>query len=156
MHYIQGKDRFQITFSSLDGQICKDNPVRVIDAFIEKLDLELLGFVSKPPKPKVDQEQKTSNPMDGRPSFHPKTLLKLYFYGYFNGIRSSRRLERECGRNIEVRWLIGELAPNYHTIADTSTSSAQASVRTIPELSKTALNSTQASSKMQDLSVVKP
>lgn len=56
--------------------------------------------------------------MDGRPSFHPKTLLRLYFYGYFNGIRSSRRLERECGRNIGVRWPIGELVPNYPTIAD--------------------------------------
>lgn len=56
--------------------------------------------------------------MDGRPSFHPKILLKLYFYGYFNGIRSSRRLERECMRNIEVRWLINGLTPNYHTIAD--------------------------------------
>ena len=118
MNHIQGTDRHQITFSSLDEQICKENPVRIIDAFVEKLDLGLLGFVSKPPKSNDGQEQKTSNPMDGRPSFHPKTLLKLYFYGYFNGIRSSRRLERECSRNIEVRWLLGGLVPNYHTIAD--------------------------------------
>ncbi|MFC0264595.1 IS1182 family transposase [Fontibacter flavus] len=118
MHYIQGTDRFQLTFSSLDDFVDNDNPVRVIDAFIDKLDLDLLGFVSKPPKPNQGLEQKPSNPMDGRPSFHPKTLLKLYFYGYFNGIRSSRRLERECSRNIEVRWLLGGLVPNYHTIAD--------------------------------------
>ena len=118
MNHIQGTDRFQITFSSLDEQICKDNPVRIIDAFIEKLDLKLLGFVSKPPRSEEGQEQKSPNPLDGRPSYHPKVLLKLYFYGYFNGIRSSRRLERECGRNIEVRWLLNGLAPNYHTIAD--------------------------------------
>ncbi len=118
MNHIQGTDRLQITFSSLDEHICKDNPVRVIDAFIEKLDLKLLGFVSKPPKPKEGQEQKYSDPMDGRPSFHPKVLLKRYFYGYFNGIRSSRRLERECRCNIEVRWLLNGLAPNYHTVVD--------------------------------------
>ena len=118
MQHITGTDRRQITFSSLDEQICKDNPVRIIDAFIEKLDLKLLGFVSKPPRSEEGQEQKSPNPLDGRPSYHPKVLLKLYFYGYFNGIRSSRRLERECGRNIEVRWLLNGLAPNYHTIAD--------------------------------------
>jgi len=118
MHYIQGTDRFQLTFSSLDDFVDNDNPVRVIDAFINKLDLDLLGFGSKPPKQNQGLEQKPSNPMDGRPSFHPKTLLKLYFYGYFNGIRSSRRLEKECLRNIEVKWLINGLAPNYHTIAD--------------------------------------
>ncbi|TVQ42155.1 MAG: transposase [Saprospirales bacterium] len=119
MNHIQGIDRFQITFSSLDEQICKDNPVRVIDAFIEKLDLGLLGFISKPPKPNEEQQPKQHNPyLDGRPSFEPKILLKLYFYGYFNGIRSSRRLERECCRNLELRWLLGGLTPNYHTIAD--------------------------------------
>ena len=119
MNHIQGIDRFQITFSSLDEQIDKDNPVRIIDAFIDKLDLDLLGFVSKAPKALDGQQTKTSNPsLDGRPSFELKSLLKLYFYGYFNGIRSSRRLEKECLRNIELRWLLGSLAPNYHTIAD--------------------------------------
>lgn len=117
MNHIQGIDRFQITFSSLDEQINKDNPVRIIDAFIDKLDLDLLGFVNKPIKSK-SQQATHSNPLDGRPSFELKSLLKLYFYGYFNGIRSSRRLERECVRNIEVRWLLGNLTPNYHTIAD--------------------------------------
>ncbi|GHB27696.1 transposase [Mongoliitalea lutea] len=117
MHHIQGIDRFQLTFSCLEDAIPNDNPVRVIDAFIDKLDLELLGFSYKP----TDEEaqSKKHNPyLDGRPSFEPKILLKLYFYGYFNGIRSSRRLEKECLRNIEVRWLINGLAPNYHTIAD--------------------------------------
>ena len=118
MNHIQGIDRFQITFSSLDEQIDKENPVRIIDAFIDKLDLNLLGFVTKPPKTEENQQPKHSNPSDGKPSFELKCLLKLYFYGYFNGIRSSRRLEKECSRNIELRWLLGALTPNYHTIAD--------------------------------------
>lgn len=118
MNHIQGIDRFQMTFSSLDDSIGMENPIRIIDTFIDKLDLDLLGFVGKPPKPEYSKEQKLSDSLDGRPSFHPKILLKLYFYGYFNGIRSSRRLERECMRNIEVRWLINGLTPNYHTIAD--------------------------------------
>jgi radical SAM protein with 4Fe4S-binding SPASM domain len=118
MNHIQGIDRFQMTFSSLDDFVDKDNPVRIIDAFIDRLDLDLLGFGGKAPKPEDCKSQKVADPLDGRPSFHPKTLLKLYFYGYYNGIRSSRRLERECGRNIEVRWLLGGLTPNYHTIAD--------------------------------------
>jgi transposase len=118
MNHIQGIDRFQITFSSLDDQIDKENPVRIIDAFIDKLDLELLGFVRKPPKDQESQHPKSPTSLDGRPSFELKSLLKLYFYGYFNGIRSSRRLERECSRNIELRWLLGNLTPNYHTIAD--------------------------------------
>jgi radical SAM protein with 4Fe4S-binding SPASM domain len=112
MQHITGTDRHQITFSSLDEQIWKDNPVRIIDAFVEKLDLKLLGFVQREPGPE-DRPY-----VEGRPSYDGKVFLKLYFYGYFNGIRSSRRLERECGRNIEVRWLLGELVPNYHSIAD--------------------------------------
>ncbi len=119
MNHIQGIDRSQITFSSLDDQIDKENPVRIIDAFIDKLDLDLLGFGNKPLKSKENQQQpKHSNPSDGRPSYELKILLKLYFYGYFNGIRSSRRLEKECVRNIELRWLLSNLTPNYHTIAD--------------------------------------
>jgi transposase len=116
MNHILGIDRFQVTFSSLEDAIPKDNPIRVIDTFIDKLDLDLLGFISKPTD---DAQTKKHNPyLDGRPSFDPKILLKLYFYGYFYGIRSSRRLEKECLRNIEVKWLINGLAPNYHTIAD--------------------------------------
>jgi len=91
---------------SLEELIEADNPVRFVDAFVEKLDLAQLGFQMKDLK------------NEGRPAFHPKTLLKLYFYGYLNGVRSSRRLEKECRRNIELHWLLSKLAPNYHTIAD--------------------------------------
>lgn len=86
MHYIQGTDPFQLTFPSLVDFVDKDNPVMIIDTFIDKLDLDLLGFVSKPLKPEDSKEQKVSNPLDGRHSFHPKILLKLYFYGYFNSL----------------------------------------------------------------------
>jgi transposase len=84
----------------------QENPVRFIEAFVEKLDLIQLGFVIKELK------------KEGRPSYDAKVFLKLYFYGYLNGIRSSRRLERECKRNIELQWLICKLIPNYHSIAD--------------------------------------
>lgn len=83
-----------------------DNPVRLIDAFGEQLDLKRLGFGVK----EMNSE--------GRPAFESKVFLKLYFYGYLNGIRSSRRLERECTRNTELQWLVGGLTPNYHSIAD--------------------------------------
>lgn len=106
MQHITGKDRHQIIFSSLEDAITGDNPVRVIDAFAEQLELNKLGFVYKSLK------------SEGRPSYEGKLFLKLYLYGYFNGIRSSRRLERECERNVEVRWLLGEIVPNYHSISD--------------------------------------
>lgn len=106
MQHITGTDRQQLSFQSLEQQISHENPVRVMDAFVEKLDLKKLGFVFK--------ELKT----EGRPSYEGKMFLKLYLYGYFNGLRSSRRLERECERNTEVKWLLGELSPNYHSIAD--------------------------------------
>lgn len=106
MTYIQPESRIQIIFTSLEEGISSDNPVRVIDAFIDNLDLADFSF-------KIAKTK-----LEGRPAFHPKALLKLYFYGYLNGLRSSRRLEKECLRNMEVRWLLGGLAPNYHTIAD--------------------------------------
>lgn len=106
MHYIQPVNRHQMSFSSLDEQIEPDNPVRFIEAFVEQLDLKQLGYTTA--------ELKT----EGRPPFHPKVFLKLYLYGYLNGIRSSRRLEKECQRNIELHWLLAQLAPNYHSIAD--------------------------------------
>ena len=87
----------------LNGQ---DNPVRFIDAFVEQLDLLKLGFEVKTLK------------NEGRPSFESVTLLRIYLYGYLNGLRSSRRLETECCRNIELQWLTLGLKPNYHTIAD--------------------------------------
>jgi transposase len=91
---------------SLEDCIGKDNPVRFIDAFVEKLELPKLGFLVAGPKP------------EGRPAFNPKVFLKLYIYGYLNGVRSSRKLEKEAVRNTEVQWLLGGLTPNYHSIAD--------------------------------------
>ena len=85
--------------------ITPDNEVRVIDAFVEVLDMQKLGF-------------RKTIAHEGRPPFHPKTMLKLYLYGYMNRVRSSRRLEKECERNVEVKWLLGNLVPNYHSIAD--------------------------------------
>ncbi len=106
MEYISTANRTQLEFNCLEDLIEKENPVRFIDVFVEKLELTKLHFVI--------QEIKS----EGRPSFNPKVFLKLYFYGYLNGIRSSRRLEKECKRNIELHWLMGKLIPNYHSIAD--------------------------------------
>ena len=106
MEHIIPHNRNQIEFVSLDDLIEQDNQVRFIEAFVEKIDLTQLHFEIKTIK------------SEGRPSFNPKVLLKLYFYGYLNGIRSSRRLEKECKRNIELQWLMQKLVPNYHTIAD--------------------------------------
>lgn len=106
MEYIQPSNRHQLSFGSLEDAVEKDNPVRFIEAFVEQLDLKQLGY-----------NYNTLN-TEGRPPFHPKVFLKLYLYGYLNGIRSSRRLEKESKRNIELQWLLGELAPNYHSIAD--------------------------------------
>ena len=106
MEHILPHNRNQIEFVSLDDLIEQDNQVRFIEAFVEKLDLTQLHFETKTIK------------SEGRPSFNPKLLLKLYFYGYLNGTRSSRRLEKECKRNIELQWLMQKLVPNYHTIAD--------------------------------------
>src|SRR2546421_4151994 len=106
--FVEGTDRGQSTFfpECLEDWICEDNPVRVIDVFVDKLDLTELRFVG------VDPEA------TGRPSYHPSVLLKLYIYGYLNRVQSSRRLEREAGRNVEVMWLLGRLAPDHKTIAD--------------------------------------
>lgn len=106
MNYIQPSDRHQVSFSCIDEQIEPDNPVRFTEAFVEQLDLEKLGYNFNALK------------TEGRPPFHPKVFLKLYLYGYLNGIRSSRRLEKECKRNIELQWLLAQLVPNYHSIAD--------------------------------------
>lgn len=101
-----GTNRLQTSFVSLEDMIAGDNPVRIIDAFVDRCDLRKLGFSN------------TGYKSEGRPPFHPCIFLKPYLYGYINRIRSSRRLEAECARNIEVRWLIGGLLPNYHSIAD--------------------------------------
>lgn len=98
--------RDQISFSSIEDSIEKDNPVRVIEAFVEHIDLKELLF-------EIGDEK-----TEGRPSYNPKVFLKLYFYGYLNGVRSSRKLAKECVRNIEVQWLLCKLLPNYHSISD--------------------------------------
>ena len=106
--FVEGSDREQSTLfpECVADWIGEDNPVRVIDVFVDELDLAELGFGG------VDPE------VTGRPSYHPAVLLKLYIYGYLNRVQSSRRLEREAGRNVEVMWLTGRLAPDHKTIAD--------------------------------------
>jgi len=106
MDFIRGTSRHQVQFSCLEDNISSDNAVRLLYVFVDHLDLSLLGISG------------TTHKGEGRPPYHPSLLLKLYLYGYLNRIRSSRKLERECYRNIEVRWLTGELTPNYHSIAD--------------------------------------
>jgi len=106
--FVEGCDRGQSTLfpALLDDYVAEDNPVRAIDAFVGGLDLGKLGFTRVEPL------------VTGRPSYHPATLLKVYIYGYLNRVPSSRRLERECQRNIEMIWLTGQLAPDFKTIAD--------------------------------------
>ena len=106
--FVEGADRGQSTLfpERLDDYIGEDNPVRVIDVFVDELDLAELGFSRVDPK------------ATGRPAYHPSVLLKLYIYGYLNRVQSSRRLEREAGRNVEVMWLTGRLVPDHKTIAD--------------------------------------
>ena len=106
--FVAGSDRTQSTLlpACLDDFIDDSNPVRVIDVFVDALDLAELGF---------DRVEPAAT---GRPSYHPSVLLKLYIYGYLNRVQSSRRLEREAGRNVEVMWLLGQLAPDHKTIAD--------------------------------------
>ena len=113
MKIIQGTSRHQIQFSSLDEFVAAENPVRILDAFVEKLDISKLGINQT----NVIKQQPKTNP-GGAPRFDDRLLLKLYLYGYLNKIRSSRKLEQECQRNVELRWLMQQLIPNYHTIAD--------------------------------------
>ena len=106
--FVEGADRSQATLfpEFLEDWVDEDNPVRVIDIFIDGLDLGELGFAGVDPK------------ATGRPAYHPSVLLKLYVYGYLSAVQSSRRLEREAGRNVEVMWLTGRLVPDHKTIAD--------------------------------------
>jgi len=105
--FIAGEARTQATLfpERLDDYIAEDNPIKVIDVFIDGINLSGMGFQTEPAA-------------TGRPSYHPTTLLKLYVYGYLNRVQSSRRLEREAGRNVELMWLLGRLAPDFKTIAD--------------------------------------
>src|SRR5215831_9948258 len=114
--FIEGEDRTQVTLlpACLEDYVEAENPVRVVEVFVEGLDLGELGFDSVDPA------------LTGRPSYHPGVLLKLYIYGYLNRIPSSRRLEREAQRNVELMWLIGRLAPDFKTIADFRRDNGQA------------------------------
>ena len=106
--FVEGESRAQSTLfpESLDEYIAEDNPVRVVDVFVDELDLKELGFEGVEPE------------VTGRPSYHPATMLKIYIYGYLNRLQSSRRLERETQRNVELIWLTGKLRPDFKTIAD--------------------------------------
>jgi len=106
--FVEGEDRRQgvLLPEYLDDYVDEDNPVRVVDVFVGDLDLAELGFDGVVPE------------ATGRPAYHPSTLLKIYLYGYLNRVQSSRRLEREAQRNIELMWLTGRLAPDFKTIAD--------------------------------------
>ena len=106
--FIEGEDRSQSTLfpEHFDDYVGEDNPVRVVDVFVDELDLAGLGFDRVAPQ------------STGRPGYHPSVLLKLYIYGYLNRVQSSRRLEREAGRNVEVMWLTGRLVPDHKTIAE--------------------------------------
>lgn len=106
--FVQGADRRQPTLlpDCLDDYVAEENAVRVVEVFVDDLDLRALGFEGMTPEP------------TGRPAYHPSTLLKLYVYGYLNKVQSSRRLECEAQRNVELMWLTGRLAPDHKTIAD--------------------------------------
>ena len=106
--FVEGGDRSQSTLfpERLDDYVAEDNPVRAIEVFVESLDLRKLGFEGVEPE------------ATGRPAYHPSVLLKIYIYGYLNRIQSSRRLERETQRNVELIWLTGKLMPDFKTIAD--------------------------------------
>lgn len=123
MSHIEGADRSQTLLlpEAVDDYVGADNPVRFIDAFVDELDLEQAGFVRAKPK------------ATGRPGYHPADLLKLYIYGYLNRIRSSRRLEAETHRNIEVIWLLKRLQPDFKTIADFRRDNRQAFKRVFRE-----------------------
>ena len=106
--FIEGVDRDQVTLfpDRLEDWIDEDHLVRVVDLFVDQLDLVDLGFT------------RAAHARTGRPGYHPSVLLKLFIYGYLNRVPSSRRLERGAGRNVEVMWLLGRLVPDHKTIAD--------------------------------------
>ena len=114
--FIEGDDRAQVTLlpECLDDYVDPENPVRVVEVFVDGLDLGALGFVGVDPA------------ATGRPAYHPAVLLKLYIYGYLNRIQSSRRLEREAQRNVELMWLTGRLMPDFKTIANFRKDNGQA------------------------------
>ena len=105
--FIEGEDRSQATLfpERIDDYVTEDSAVRVIDVFVDELNLSGLGFQTMPEA-------------TGRPGYHPGLMLKLFIYGYLNRVQSSRRLEQEANRNLELIWLLGRLAPDFKTIAN--------------------------------------
>jgi len=126
MSYISGENRNQsILFpESLEGYIAPDNPVRIIHEYVSQLDLQALKFTHA-----TDQGK-------GRPPYHPRDMLKIYLYGYLNHIRSSRRLETETRRNVELMWLVGKLSPDFKTIADFRKQNRKALVRVFRDFTR--------------------
>lgn len=106
MSFLAGSDRYQASIVALDDMVVQDSEARIVDAFVNTLDLEKIGI------------SRTEPSYLGRPAYNPKSMLKLYIYGYRNGIRSSRKLARACEVNVEVMWLMGSLTPDFRTIAD--------------------------------------
>ena len=127
--FVEGVDRNQATLlpECLEDWIEEDNPVRVIDVFVDSLELGNLGFAGVDPK------------ATGRPSYHPSILLKLYVYGYLNAVQSSRRLEREAGRNVEVMWLLGRLVPDHKTSPSFAATMVRRSARSVHNSSNCAV-----------------
>ena len=121
--FVEGEDRFQSTLfpETLADYVTEDNPIRVVDVFVDALDLRALGFKSVDPC------------ATGRPAYHPSTMLKLYIYGYLNRIQSSRRLERESQRNVELMWLTERLSPDFKTIADFRKNNGKAIIKVCRE-----------------------
>lgn len=115
MAYIKGSSKYQITFlpDCLDDYVSADNSVRIIEAFVQQLDMASLGFKAEPAA-------------EGRPGYDPRDMLKLYIYGYLNKIRSSRKLQTEAGRNVELMWLLGKIVPDFRCIADFRKDNAKA------------------------------
>jgi transposase len=128
MNFIAGADRLQTQFlpAAVEDYVSPDNPVRFLDAFVNKLDLRTAGFLF----PKQDPHGR------GRPAYPPAELLKLYLYGYLHQLRSSRRLEAECARNLEVLWLVRQLRPDFKTIADFRKDNAQAFKAVVREFTR--------------------
>ena len=124
MPYVKSMDRDQLMMTTLDMLVDQDSIVRVMDAFVESLDLQKLGFLFAEPG------------VTGRPAYNPSALLKLYIYGYKNSVRSSRKLQHECHVNLEVRWLTGGLEPDFRTISDFRKNNADALVRVFNEFNK--------------------
>jgi transposase len=120
--YVQGTHRLQIGLFCLEDFIGTDAPVRVVDAFCEQIDYAALDF-----RGKFTQD-------NCRPNYHPSLLLRLYIYGYLNGIRSSRKLESECRRNLEVMWLCNNISPKYHTTSRFSKKALRSDQRSVPAI----------------------